>query len=201
VLARINKGVTAELEIIAGTRIKSAGIELSVYFMPGIGGKELSRENALETARVVRAVDPDFVRVRTAVVNKGTELWQDYQNGDFKLCGDNEKLREIRLLIEHAENCTGFLGSDHIINLLQDVEGSLADDREKMLSAIDRYFGMTAYEQRLYQLARRAGAVTGPEDMKFLPPDYIENLDRVVRAIKGETLWDGKMNEMMSGYI
>jgi hypothetical protein len=201
VLALINKGVTADMEIVAGTRIKSAGIELSAYFMPGIGGKALSRENALETARVVRAVDPDFVRIRTAVVNKGTELWQDYINGDFELCSDNEKLGEIRLLIEHAENCTGFLGSDHIINLLQEVEGSLATDREKMLAVIDRYFDMTEYEQRLYQLARRAGSVREPEDMELLPSDYIETLDRIVRSVPTGALWDRKINDMMAGFI
>jgi biotin synthase-like enzyme len=201
VLTLINKGVTADMEIVAGTRIKGAGIELSAYFMPGIGGRALSRENALETARVAGAVDPDFVRIRTAVVNKGTELWQDYLNGDFELCGDNEKLGEIRLLIEHAENCTGFLGSDHIINLLQDVEGSLANDREKMLTVIDQYFGMTEYEQRLYQLARRSGSVGRPEDMKLLPPDYIESLDQIVRSVPAGTLWDRKMNDMMSRFI
>jgi biotin synthase-like enzyme len=201
VLARINKGVTAEQEIVAGKRIKSAGIELSTYFMPGIGGRELSRENALETARVVSAIDPDFVRIRTAVINKGTELWQDYLNGDFQLCGDNEKLQEIRLLIENAENCTGFLSGDHIINLLQDVEGRLDTDREKMLSVIDRYFGMTEYEQRLYQLARRAGAVGRPEDMALLPPDYTEKLERIVGAFSDEALWDRQMNDMMMGFI
>jgi hypothetical protein len=169
--------------------------------MPGIGGKALSRENALETARVAGAIDPDFVRIRTAVVNKGTELWQDYMNGDFELCSDNEKLEEIRLLIENAENCTGFLGSDHIINLLQEVEGSLADDREKMLSVIDVYFNLTEYEQRLYQLARRAGAVREPEDMELLPPDYIESLDRIVRSVPAGALWDRKINDMMAGFI
>ncbi len=82
-LALINKGVTSEQEITAGKRIKETGIELSVYFMPGIGGKALSEENALETARVVRAIDPDFVRIRTAVINKGTDLWQEYLDGKF----------------------------------------------------------------------------------------------------------------------
>jgi radical SAM superfamily enzyme YgiQ (UPF0313 family) len=201
VLALINKGVTAEQEIVAGKRIKNAGIEFSAYFMPGVGGKALSEENASETARVVSAINPDFVRIRTAVINRGTELWQDYLNVDFQLCNDNEKLKEIRFLIENVEDCTGFLASDHIINLLQEIEGRLDTDREKMLSVIDLYFSMTEHEQKLYQLARRAGAVGRPEDMAFLPPDYTEKLERVAGAISDEALWDKQINDMMMGFI
>jgi biotin synthase-like enzyme len=201
VLALINKGVTAEQEIAAGTRIKSAGLELSIYFMPGIGGKTLSVENALETARVVRAIDPDFVRVRTAVLNERAGLWQEYLSGAFRLCGDDEKLKEIRLLIENTGGCTGFLASDHIINLLQEIEGRLDRDNAKMLAAIDRYFAMTGCERRLYQLARRAGTVGSPEDMGFLPPEYTERLARIARGVSDEALWDRRINDMMAGYI
>lgn len=48
------------------------GIELSIYFMPGVGGRELSDDNALETAKVINAVDPDFVRLRTFVLRTGS---------------------------------------------------------------------------------------------------------------------------------
>ncbi|HWQ79873.1 MAG TPA: radical SAM protein [Anaerovoracaceae bacterium] len=201
VLALINKGVTSEQEIIAGKNIKEAGVELSVYFMPGIGGKALSAENAPETARVVRAINPDFVRIRTAVVKEGTELWQDYLDGIFQLCSENEKLAEIRLLIEHTGNCTGFLASDHIINLLQEVEGRLDRDHGKMLSMIDRYFSMTEYEQKLYQLARRSGMVKQPEDLAFLPSNYIERFAQITGSVSDEALWDRKMNDMMANFI
>ena len=65
VLMRINKGVTQEQQIRAGRAIKDGGIELSIYFMPGVGGKDLSEDNAKGTAEVINAVSPDFVRVRT----------------------------------------------------------------------------------------------------------------------------------------
>jgi radical SAM superfamily enzyme YgiQ (UPF0313 family) len=201
VLELINKGVTSEQEIIAGKNIKGAGIELSVYFMPGIGGKALSAENALETARVVSAIDPDFARIRTAVIKDGTELWQDYLDGKFQLCSENDKLNEIRFLIENAKNCTGVLASDHIINLMQEIQGSLDTDREKMLSAIDRYFSLPKAEQKIFQLARRSGMATRPEDLELLPSEQIEKLARLAGSVGDEILWDRKMNDMMSDYI
>ncbi|HBF65580.1 MAG TPA: radical SAM protein, partial [Clostridium sp.] len=55
----ISKGATQEDEIIGGKKVKEAGIELSIYFMPGVGGKALSDENAIETAKVINEVNPD----------------------------------------------------------------------------------------------------------------------------------------------
>ena len=201
VLRLINKGVTSEQEVIAGRNIKAAGIELSVYFMPGIGGKELSRENALETARVVSEINPDFVRIRTSVIKEGTELWQEYLDGKFQLCSENEKLTEIKLLIENVQSCTGILASDHVINLLQDVQGRLDLDRENMLALIGSYFEFPEKKQKMFQLARRSGMVTSPSDMELLPQDRIINLERIVRSIGDEEVWDKKMNEMMTNFI
>lgn len=201
VLELINKGVTSEQEIQAGRNIKAAGIELSVYFMPGIGGKALTRENALETARVISAINPDFVRIRTAVVKEGTELWQDYLDGSFLLCSENDKLAEIRLLIENAKNCTGILASDHIINLLQGVEGRLDRDRDAMLSLIDRYFSMPVFRQKLFQLARRCGMATDPENLDLLPESQILRLTRIAESAGDGADWDREMNEMMTNFI
>lgn len=201
VLALIDKGVTAEQEIIAGKNIKAGGIELSVYFMPGIGGKELSVENALETARVVREINPDFVRLRTAVIKEGTGLWQDFMEGRIRLCSENEKLNEIKLLIENAGGCTGYLASDHIINLLQKVEGKLSSDREKMLAQIEEYFSLPYQRQKLFQAARRSGMVSEPGDLDLLPKDQLNRLEAFVRSVADEDSWDEKMNEIMMDYI
>ncbi len=47
ILKRVRKGVTKQIHVEAGIRVKEAGIELSEYFMPGLGGRALSEENAL----------------------------------------------------------------------------------------------------------------------------------------------------------
>ena len=52
VLKLIQKGESPDDMIQGGQRVMAAGIELSEYIMPGVGGRALSRENALETAKV-----------------------------------------------------------------------------------------------------------------------------------------------------
>ena len=201
VLKKVNKGVTQQQEITAGKNVKAGGIELSIYFMPGLGGRELSEDNALGTAHVVNEVDPDFLRIRTAAVKPGTELYEDFVNGEFTLCSDDEKLMEIRTVIERAEGVETYLVSDHMINLLQDVEGSLKNDKSRMLGMIDRYLALPDMERRMYQAARRMVKVNRPSDMKLLPQRDIEQLRNLAQSAENADEWEHQMNALISRYI
>ena len=201
VLLKINKGVTQEQEITAGKNVKAGGIELSIYFMPGIGGRELTAENAEETAHVVNEVNPDFLRIRTAAVKPGTELYDDFQSGEFTLCSDDEKLIELRKVIEMAESVDTRLVSDHMINLLQDVEGSLKYDKDAMIGMIDEYLALPDRERRMYQAARRTVRVIRPDDMKRLPATELEKLGKIADSVDDPYEWEVKMNSLISRYI
>lgn len=201
VLKKINKGVTADQEIIAGKNVKAGGIELSVYFMPGVGGKELTKENALGTAHVINEIGPDFLRIRTAAVKPGTELYQDFISGELTLCSDDEKLLELRTVIDKAEGIETRLISDHIINLLQNIEGSLATDKDKMLAIIDGYLAMSEQDRKLYQLARRMVKVNNPDDMKRISSHEIKHLTKITESISDPYEWEIEMNKLISRYI
>ena len=201
VLQKINKGVTQQQEITAGKNIKAGGIELSVYFMPGVGGKELTKENSEGTSHVINEIGPDFLRIRTAAVKPGTGLYEDYQNGQLTLCSDEEKLLEIRTVIERAPEIDTRVVSDHIINLLQGVEGHIVLDRQKMLDMIDGYLNKPEYEKRLYQAARRMALVNGPGDMKYLDQSRVDQIESLIRAIPDPYEWEEKMNALIGRYI
>jgi len=201
VLSRINKGVTQEQQIRAGKAIKAGGIELSIYFMPGVGGKDLSEDNAAGTAKVINAVNPDFVRVRTAAIKPGTELYQDWQEGKFELCSDDDKVHEIRRVIEQADaDVSTYLVSDHMINLLQDVEGSVISDRTRMLETIDGYLEMPEADRRAFQLLRRTLRAYNLDDMKRLGQAELDQLRTEVMK-ENEFGWDVRMNGYICRYV
>lgn len=201
VLQMVNKGVTSQQQITAGKNIKAGGLELSVYFMPGLGGRELSRENAEGMANVVSQVNPDFVRIRTAAVKPGTELYEDWEKGVFVLCSDDEKVEEIRTLITRTKGVETRLVSDHIVNLLQAVKGSLAKDKEKMLRVIDEYMSLPWQERKLFQIARRMGAVISLKEIARLPEDKRSAFQQIAAQIPDEDQWTRKMNELTGRYI
>lgn len=201
VLELINKGTTSEQQITAGKNIKTGGIELSVYFMPGVGGKRLSKDNAMGTARVVNEVNPDYVRIRSAVVKRKSDLWEEYQAGTYLLCSENEKVIEIRTLIEETKNCDGILVSDHMINLLQNVQGRLKEDNDYMLGLIDSYLALPAEEQKMFQFARRKMMITDPLEMKQIPENQLEELRKHCNSIPSEEAWTEKLNDILLHYI
>ncbi len=155
-LTYMEKGCTAADHIAGGRRIKEAGISLCEYVMPGLGGKRMSKEHALETARVLNEIDPDHVRLRSLHVSPVMSLWTRIETGDFELQTEDEVVREIAVFIENLE-VNSRLKSDHTLNLLMEVQGKLPEDKEKCLGIIHRYLSLPADERLNFQLGRRTG--------------------------------------------
>lgn len=181
VLKFIQKGVRAKEHIDAGRKVIDAGMTLSEYVMPGLGGKALSREHAVETARVLNAIDPHFIRLRSLRVPPHAPLHQDKAEGRFTLLHDDETVEEIRLLIESLEGIHSTLTSDHIMNLLEDVAGKLPEDKAAMLAVIDRYLALPAEERLLFRLGRRGGALRSIEDLN--DPHMRQRLESAMREL------------------
>ena len=201
VLQMINKGVTQEQEIIAGRNVKAGGIELSIYFMAGVGGHDLTEDNAEGTAYVINQVNPDFVRVRTAAYKPGTELYDEWKQGLIIPCTDEEKLLEIRRIIELAEGVDTKIVSDHILNLLMDIEGSMVKDKERLLAIADEYLNMPKDKQRELQLARRMNMVVRPSQMQLVGPGNMQHLRQIIAETPDDRDWEDKINMIIERYI
>jgi len=165
VLKRIRKGVTKEAHIRAGLKVKGAGMELSEYVMPGLGGIDLSVEHAMETASALNSIDPDFIRIRTLAVTDGTQLAQECEQGVFEKPSDVMMAKEIRLFLESLDNIESQVKSDHILNLFETINGKLPEDKERLIQIIDSFFDLSEEQRVLYQVGRRMGFFRGPEDM------------------------------------
>ena len=165
VLSLIHKGVTAVDNIKAGLNIRAAGIELSEYVIPGLGGVKWTRQHTLETARVINTINPDFVRLRTLHVVPGTGMDELMKKGEFQLLNDEDVLREIKLFIESLDVRGTYLASDHILNLLEELEGNFPEDKQKILSVIERYFKLSSTDRQIFRLGRRTGAFRKLDDL------------------------------------
>jgi radical SAM superfamily enzyme YgiQ (UPF0313 family) len=165
VLSLIHKGVTASDHIKAGLNIRQAGIELSEYVMPGLGGAKWTHQHALETARVINVINPDFIRLRTLCVLPGTQMEALMKKGEFQPLNDEDILREINLFIENLDVQGTYLASDHILNLLEELEGKFPTDKPLILSAIRRFFDLSAEDRLIFRLGRRSGALRKLDDL------------------------------------
>ncbi|MBW2689814.1 MAG: radical SAM protein [Deltaproteobacteria bacterium] len=200
VLDFIKKGVDKQTQIVAGQKVKAAGIELSEYFMPGLGGAQFSEENALETADAINQINPDFIRIRTLAIPESVELFKDVQSGDFTRIGDLQMAEELLLLLDNLNGITSTVKSDHILNLFQEVEGRLPEDKEQMTAPIRKFLEMQPEEQLLYMVGRRAGIFSKLEDLYDLELSGHAEKARVAHRVSLDNVEDFAA-EMMKRFI
>lgn len=181
-LAYMEKGCTAENHIEGGKKVKEAGISLCEYVMPGLGGKKMSQEHARETARVLNEIAPDYIRLRSLHVSPAMPLWTRLQDGDFELQIEDEVVKEIAVFIENLQ-VTSYLTSDHILNLLMEVEGKMPEDKEKCLNIINKYLSLPDEERLNFKVGRRAGLYNRLADLSdSYKHDKIEQAIKCLRA-------------------
>jgi radical SAM superfamily enzyme YgiQ (UPF0313 family) len=193
VLTMTGKGMTAEDHIKGGRNIKEAGIELSEYFMPGLGGRRLSAEHASESARVLNEVDPDFIRLRTLSVMDGMPLWDNVKSGELEVQGEDEAVREIGEFVEKL-NFNGVLKSDHILNLLPEIEGKFPEAKQDCLDVINRYLALPLKDRLNFRLGRRAGLYENLNDI-YDARGY-QQVDEALQQAGADT--EEKVDEMIT---
>lgn len=145
VLKHIRKGATPEIMIRGGRKAKKAGFELCYYVLCGSGGEPGWKRHADGTARVINAVGPDFIRLRTLSLVQNAPLYREWQSGIFQPVTPLSRLRETRRLIEKFKLKGCELASDHVTNYLwsqqgivfHGVDGMLPEDQKSILKTID----------------------------------------------------------------
>jgi Radical SAM superfamily len=200
VLDLISKGVDAASHIEGGLRAKQAGMELSEYVMPGLGGRALWREHAEETARVLNAIDPHFIRLRTTAVAPNTVLEELASLGKWEPMDDEQVADELRLFIERLEVTSAFR-SDHILNLFSELEGQMPEDKPWLLSIIDRFRAMEPSLRRAFILARRGGMVSCLDEMdnEAAKESALHLLDSVETHYEGDL--PAAVRDLMSRFV
>ncbi|MBC7247504.1 MAG: radical SAM protein [Actinobacteria bacterium] len=135
-LARMEKGVDSRGMIEAARRVKEAGIDLSVYVLLGLGGEERWRQHAENTAHVLNAMQPQYIRPRTLYLLPGMPLYDDARAGLFREASGETVMRELQVMLSLLDLEDTWFLSDHISNYVP-VYGHLPEDREKMLRTVE----------------------------------------------------------------
>jgi len=172
VLKMIKKGVLGKHHIEGGRAAIEAGLDLSEYVMPGVGGKENSKVHATETARVLNSINPHFIRLRSYFPMPGSELAKDFASGKLTFLSEDKLVLEIRKLIAGLDGITSQLKSDHDRNLLMEVEGQFPQDKQAMLDVIDEYLDMKDEKRQVFRIGRRLGHFRNLSDINIAENYY-----------------------------
>jgi biotin synthase-like enzyme len=202
-LQLVKKGVSAAQQVEAGRKLMEAGMEVSEYVMPGLGGREMWRQHAVETARVLNQINPHFIRLRSLRVPQRVPLHARLKDGSFHMLTDDELAEEIRVFIEHLDGITSTLTSDHIMNLLEEVSGKLPEDKPRMLAVIRAYQELPDSERLIYRVGRRGGAFRSTRDLVSDPATYrkIQQMIAELQQREGPEAVERLITDMVDQYI
>lgn len=135
-LERINKGVTREEIIEAGQKLRRCGIRSSITLISGLGGRERKREHAVESAKLISAIKPDYVGFLTLMLDESTEIYRQIQAGKMELLTPEEVVEEMRLFLTNVDSQGTVFRANHASNYVI-LKGNLNEDIEEMLQRLD----------------------------------------------------------------
>lgn len=168
VLALVNKGTDAASHIEAGRRVIASGLHLCCYVMPGLGGEAHSAEHAQETARVLTAIEPSAVRLRSLMVAPHGPLAEMVAAGEHTPLDDVAMVREIRAMLAAMDNVETSIVSDHDLNLLPELEGRLPADLPGLLEICDAFLSLSPLNQNRFIFGRRARMIGRVRDLEAM---------------------------------
>lgn len=136
VLERVNKGETFDSTAQALLRAGEAGLKRSVMILNGLGGKALSDQHAVNSARLMNLTQPEFVSTLVVSFPQGLDRYQA-QFPDFHPLDQMGLFREIQLFLERLELNDTVFRSDHASNYLV-LKGVLGADKARMMEQVRR---------------------------------------------------------------
>lgn len=181
ILQLINKGFNADTVVKSGCMAKEAGMILSEFILLGIGGTELSEENAVQTAKALNIIQPDFIRVHATGIKPESKMGEFVRDGSFTLQSEEEIVIEQKLFLQQLQEMDSYYVNEHIINLLLEVRGNLQTEKQEMLSAIDRFLSLSPDEKLLFTIGRRLNIFFLLDDLK--KPELHKKAEESLRKI------------------
>ena len=136
ILKAIDKGATAAEMTQAVQKAMSAGMKSSVIYLLGMGGRKLWQENAVESARVVSEMNPNYLSALTVTVAPGTPLARQKKAGEFELPAPEEFAAELRLFLERVDVKATVFRSNHASNYVP-LGGRLPKDKARLIAELD----------------------------------------------------------------
>ena len=155
VLQKIQKNANHQQMVEAAQKVKESGILLSVTVILGLGGVKGSEKHALETARILTEMDPDYAGALTLTLIPETGLYKEMKRGEFELITPFDSLRELKTIAKGSTFSNCFFSSMHASNYYS-IRGSMPKDKNKILKQLN--------------------ALLSKKDSEMLRPEFLRGL-------------------------
>lgn len=137
VLQAVKKNATQAEIIEAGQKLKAAGLKSSITLISGLGGIENLEEHAVESAKVISAIKPEYASLLTLLIEPGTPLHHQWKSGKFHpLEGPDAIFKEMTLFLQNIDSEGTVFRANHASNYIP-LGGTFNRDIPALLAQID----------------------------------------------------------------
>lgn len=151
ILTHVKKDVTVEQMIQAAEKLKRCGIKLSLTLISGLGGRERLKEHALESARLVSAMKPEYLGFLTLMLEKGAPILSEIRAGSMTLLTPDDVMEETKLFLSHVDSDGTIYRANHASNYLA-LKGTLNRDIPAMLAQVEEAEKRQGYKAERYRM-------------------------------------------------
>ncbi|MDI9475699.1 MAG: radical SAM protein [Natronincolaceae bacterium] len=142
ILKMMNKGHTVEQAIQQAKKLNEARLPFNTIIMYGIAGEGESVDNAIATAKMVNQFRTEKFITMNLVIMEGSRLRDMVRDHIYIPSGREERLVEIKTLLENLEPEQPMLfDTTHPTNLVR-MFGRLPDERRRLLREIRNHIGV-----------------------------------------------------------
>jgi len=137
VLQLIEKGESYQSSLVALNKIKQSGMKSSVMILNGLGGPELSKQHAINSAKLMNEAQPDYLSTLVVTFPLGEERFAKNfpEHQPFRLLNQQELFAEMKILLSELELDKTIFRSDHASNYLV-LKGVLGKDKEQLVNTV-----------------------------------------------------------------
>ncbi len=135
VLKLMSKGETYSSTVEGLLKAKAAGIKLSVIILEGVGGMNYSNEHAINSAKILNAIQPEFASVLVLSFPFGVQKYKERFLGEYIPMTIPDLLNEMEVFISHLELEGTIFRSNHASNYLV-LNGILGRDKQLFLEQL-----------------------------------------------------------------
>ena len=135
-LKQVHKKSTPDEQIIAGKKVRAAGLKLSITVILGLASRERSQIHAKATGNALTQIDPNYVGALSLMLVPGTVMHQAWESKAFYLLNAMEMLQELKTMIAYTELSRGLFFANHASNYLP-IKARLPKDKKMTLELIE----------------------------------------------------------------
>jgi len=150
VLALQRKGQSGKMVRTVTSWLKQCNIELSVYVLLGLGGREHWREHARETALLLNEIEPQYIRIRRLYIYPSSAfgappcpLTKEIAAGTFTEQSPEGTVLELEMMLSLLKPMSSLFTCDHRNNYLS-ISGQLDKDKDEMLHEVRTFLSLPA---------------------------------------------------------